>query len=593
MSGHKITGFLGIIPRTSERLLPDLAAQIAQNVSLTSGEIRPTKRPYAVHYPLVVEQKFAAYRAWDGTTEKWRTWPVDVDVAKGSQSPDVEARYYWTGDTCPRYAKFSLFGTTDWALGMPAPVAALGVAQAGGTGATVSRFYLYTFINDLGEESAPSPVSALTTGKVDATWTLSGFSAAPTNDRAVNYNTGTLKQRLYRTAGTLSGFQLVAERTASASDWVDTTLDAAMLGDDLITDGWLVAPTDIKGMISLPNGAMAAFRKNQLLFSEPYQPHAWPLAYRYNTESEIVGISAFGTTVVVCTKTRPYVADGVTPDVVTMQAVTDIWPCLSKGSVCSVGDGVVFATKHGLAYIGLAGNNIVTRDIYAATDWEELNPGTMVCRSSNGRLYLLYLPTDGSQTQLLRIDVMEGKMTTSLEADANTLYVDPMNGELYTVKKEVYQYDSLYGSRNVFVWKSKQIELPNPVNFGAGLIEWIGTMSQTEVQSAYALRQAVIDSNQAVVSSGTAVGALNQVGFNTDPINGANGIEELPIVSEFLNYTLLDKDDNVIAALDIIPGQMFRLPAGYKKDVFSHQLSGNVRVRYLKVAETPMGLKDV
>jgi hypothetical protein len=586
MGGHKITGFLGILPRTSERLLPDMAAQIA-------GEIRPTKQPYLVHNPGVVGEKLAAYRAYNGTTEKWRTWPIDVDVARGSLSPDVEQRYYWTGDSCPRYATFTNWGTTDWALGLPAPTGALTAAPSGGTGATESRFYAYTFINSLGEESAPSPVSALATGKVDATWTISGFSAAPTNDRTVAYNQTSLKQRLYRTVGSAGAFQLVAERTASTANWSDTVTAAAMLGDDLISDGWSLPPLNLKGLISLPNGAMAGFYNNQLCFSAPYQPHAWPSSYRYQCESEIVGIAAFGTTVVVCTKTRPYIADGVEPSVVTLQSVTDVWPCLSKGSVCSVGDGVVFATKHGLAIIGMQGNKILTTGIFAATDWGELGPETMVCRSANGRLYLLYKQSGGSQTQLLRVDLLEGGMATTLSANANTLYTDPMTGELYVVKKEVYLYDGLYGSRNTFVWKSKQIELADPINLGAGLIEWIGTMPTTEVQAAYALQQAAVAANQAIITPGLAVGAFNQVGLNTDPINGATGINEPPSLAERLTYSLLDKDDNTLFSAQILPGAVFRMPGGYKKDVVCHQLVGNVRVRYLKVSETPIGLKGL
>lgn len=592
MSGHKITGFLGLIPRTAERLLPDMAAQVAENVILTSGEIRPMREPYMVYVPTVVAEMQAAYRAYNGTTEKWRTWQIDVDVATAPISPDVELRYYWTGDSCPRYATFTNFGTTDWALGLPGPAAAVTVTPSGGTGATVSRFYVYTFINDKGEESAPCPVSALTTGKVDGTWTISGLSATITNNRAANYNTSGLKQRLYRTAGNNASFQLVAERTASASNWADTVTDAAMMGDDIISSGWDLPPVDMKGLISLPNGAMAAFRGNTLMFSEPYQPHAWPISYRFQCESEIVGIAAFGTTVIACTKTRPYIADGVEPSAVTMQSVTEVWPCLSKRSVCSVGDGVVFATKHGLAYIGLSGNSIISKDIFTVEEWGPMDPASMITRVANGRLYLLYQPMDSTQKQLLRIDRGEAAQVTRIAAKGNTMYVDPLDGELYLVGKEVYLHDSLYGSRNVFAWKSKEIELQRPENFGCGLIEWVGTMSETEIQAAYALRNADIAANQLVINAGLNVGAYNQLGFNDQPINGSNTIEEPSSVSEFVTYTLFDHDVPVIS-LDVLPGRMFRLPAGYKSDVIAHQIVGNARVKYIKLASTPKELAGV
>lgn len=592
MSGHKITGFLGLVPRTAERLLPDMAAQIAENVNITSGELRPMRQPYMVHAPSVQADMFAAYRAFDGVTEKWRTWQADIDVVKGSLSPDVEARYYWTGDACPRYANFTNWGSTDWALGLPGPVSALTVAPSGGTGATVSRFYVYTFINALGEESAPCSASALATGKVDGTWTLSGFAASITNDRSVSYNQAGLKQRLYRTAGDNASFQLVAERAASASNWSDTTSDAAMLGDDLISTGWLPPPVGLTGIISLPNGALAGFYKNQLCFSEPDQPHAWPMSYRTEMESEIVGIAAFGTTVVACTKTRPYVATGTDPSVVTMEAVSDVWPCLSKRSVCSVGDGVVFASKHGLAFVGLSGNSILTKAFFTVEEWEPMTPSSMVCRVANGRLYLLYSPAGGASSQLLRLDVGDTMQLTSLSGKCNTLYVDPLNGELYLVSKEVYIFEGLFGSRSSFVWRSKEIELAQPVNFGAVLIEWEGTLTAIEVQAAYAIRQAAMANNQAGITAGVDVGALNQLGFNTDPVDGSSRLTEPTDVEEFVKYSLFDHDE-LVASRDVLSGELVRLPGGYKSDVVTHQIEGNVRVKYLKIAETPKGLSQL
>lgn len=41
MAGIRIVPFLGMLPRTAERLLGDGAAVDAENVNLSSGEIRP------------------------------------------------------------------------------------------------------------------------------------------------------------------------------------------------------------------------------------------------------------------------------------------------------------------------------------------------------------------------------------------------------------------------------------------------------------------------------------------------------------------------------------------------------------------------
>lgn len=645
---HKITGFLGMLPRTAERLLPDMVATIAQNVNLTSGEIRPLMKPMEIVASNDL-QNLTAYRAYNGTTEKWRRWTLDVDVARGPYPPDVEQRYYWTGDGCPRYATFTNFGTTDWALGLPKPTAKPSVTHTGGVGSAVTRVYRYTYYQpSTGEEFGASPVSEPYTGKVDGTWTISNFSSSPPNSgtftgvyaagstvcttptphfnrvgdvvvinsadctvtaatsltytvagdvsaytgwaRKVAWNTAGLYQRLYRSAGTNASYQLVAERAVSTANWTDTLSDADIMGDELISEDWEPPHVNLKGLICLPNGATVGFYENELWYSEPYQPHAYPPRYRYQTESQIVGIAAFGTTVVAATETRPYTFDGVTPDAVTPDAKSKIWPCKSKRSVSSAGDGVVYSTDSGLAYIGQGGSNIFTRPFYTVEEWRELGPSTMMVRVIDNRVYILHTPSGGATKQILRLDMGEQAALTTLTGDYNALYADPLNSYLYLVGKTVDQWDAYYGTRYDWVWKSKEIELPEPTNFGAAKIEFVQTMSETEIQSAYAIRNATIAANEVVIAAGINVGAFGQAEMNGDPINGATSLLPVPELPEYLTYTLYSKGRPVFSKA-LSSSDAFRLPAGFKTDAISHQLSGNVHVKSIKVAETMTGLK--
>ncbi|MCL5459966.1 hypothetical protein M3M33_15115, partial [Loigolactobacillus coryniformis] len=86
---------------------------------------------------------------------------------------------------------------------------------------------------------------------------------------------------------------------------------------------------------------------------------------------------AYGTTVVACSKGRPYVATGAEPASVTMDSVDKVWPCLNKRSVISIGDGVLYATTYGLAYVGMGGAAIWTDALYTREEWVPLNPGGM------------------------------------------------------------------------------------------------------------------------------------------------------------------------------------------------------------------------
>jgi len=71
MSGHKITGFLGVTPRTSKRLLPDMGAQIAQNIQLYSGEIKPIKKTALTHSPSVESTGAASTQHSADVPRRW------------------------------------------------------------------------------------------------------------------------------------------------------------------------------------------------------------------------------------------------------------------------------------------------------------------------------------------------------------------------------------------------------------------------------------------------------------------------------------------------------------------------------------------
>ncbi len=648
MGAIKITGFLGEIPRTAERLLPDTAAQEAENVNLTSGEIRPVRPAKTAFTPAGEGPFLAAYRAVYGESEKWRAWPIDVDVAKAPFDVEVEPRYYWTGDGPPRYATFTSFGTTDYALGLTAPTAKPASSAAGGVGTTVDRTYCYTFYQPAtGEESAPSPVADIASGKVDGTWTISNFSGAPANSgtytgvfasgvttctspsahnlrtgdlvvinsvelvatvtsatvfkvtgdysaytawaRDAVWNTAGLYQRLYRTSGTAATFQLVAERAVATGNWTDTLTDAQILGDELISADWQLPPENLRGLIALPNGALCGFAGNLLCFSEPYQPHAWPLNYRYGTDFPIVSIANYGTTVVAGTSAYPFVFTGNEPAVVAPERVDNAWPCLSKRSMASVGDGVVYSTTYGVAYVGLAGPTIFTKSLFTREEWQPLNPSSMVCAYSEGRLFIAYTPV-GQMTRTLIVSPGEASSLVRYNQSPAELYADPSNGLLYQVGSTVDLWDAGEGLRMVFNWLSKEIELPEPVNFGAAKVEFASLLSDADRVQAQANYVADLAFNQVIIDSKDQVGAYNDDDFNAIAVDGSHLIVPR-LASDWLSLTLYSRDGE-FSNTTVFDDQAFRLPSGFKSDILSIRLTGNVRVKSVKLAESMIGLKQ-
>lgn len=242
----------------------------------------------------------------------------------------------------------------------------------------IATSYVYTFVNDIGEESGPSPASA-TILKDDGTsitvttptTVQSGFSA--------DYNVET--KRIYRavTGNTGTAFLFVAEIPLSQADYVDELTDSE-LGDPLESEDWDLPPDDMKGIIALPNGIMAGFRRNQLCLSAQNRPHAWPVRYRLNTDTDIVAIGNIDNTVVLGTQAFPYVATGNDPSAYSMSKLEVPQACVSKRSLAYLTSiGVVFASPDGL--IAISGNGRVsnlTESIFTRKQWQALGPETIL-----------------------------------------------------------------------------------------------------------------------------------------------------------------------------------------------------------------------
>lgn len=566
----KLSPFGGIAPRTGKRLLPDGFAEIASNLKLQSGELRPLNQPGAVYMPLTPKSAppETIFRARNGANSKaWFTWPIDVDCVRVPLATDVESRFCWTGDGPPKMATFTAATTgadnypvlaSELSLGIPTPQTAPGVSHSGGTGSAATRFYRYTFFSILGEESSPSPVSAEITGKVDGTWAITAldevpansgvgtatvtrftntalkhwlrvgdevyFGSAPTVARTVTalpsatafdvtgadisaetswtrktpWNTSSMVKRLYRTTGTTGTWQLVNETgiAAATTTYNDTLTDAQIAGDELISEGWIPPPVGLKGLCVHPSGSLIGFVGNLLCASEPYQPHAWPEDYQLASGYNGVGVAVFGSSVVMATAGMPFVATGVEPASMSGEDVQGMYPCLSKPSVISVGNGVLYSSLHGLIMVGSQGVGVFTEAWYSRDEWEHLNPDTMACATASGRVYVSY-ETDEGPTQML---VFDGPMHTTVSVQPSALYADVSDGELYVGGDDgVLLWDDDTKTALPGQWRSKELVFPSPVNLGAAKIDFDVAIDPLQRVAILAAIDAAIAYNEIVL----------------------------------------------------------------------------------------------
>lgn len=420
----------------------------------------------------------------------------ETDVLRSAVPGDTHDRYYWVSpSTVPSYNTRARIdgGDAPWKLGVTTPPTAPGVTPSGGSGSNVTRAYVATWVTAYGEESAPSPAT-LATNKVDATWAITVPARAAADDGGVGDDRNITLVRIYRTVTDTAGvatFFLVVEQSAATLSYNDTKTDAQITSNNqLQSTGWTPPPSDLEGWVLLPSGALAAWRENEVWFSEPYRFHAWPATYVQTTEYDIVGLGVVGQTLVVCTKGYPITFSGASPANMSPSKMANYEPCTSRRSVVSAPEGVYYASPNGLVLVagGVAQN--ITSKVMAKSDWNTLTDYSKIIAARFGTSYYAYsiasrpvFQEDAFEPDLIQLAAEEtqGILLDPTTSDGSvirltsptpleSLFTDPWSGEVLFVREgKVYWLDVAYGVEEYkpYLWRSKKFELPKAANLGA------------------------------------------------------------------------------------------------------------------------------
>lgn len=548
MAAFKFEQFSGVVPRTSPVHLEDNQAQIAKNLKLQSGDIRPWRSSDLVYSPSTTGTKtIYKFQAAVGTTPVWLEWTSDVDVVPGPVADLTDFRLYFTSDSFgPRKTNWALatgsgagaapYPNAWYELGVPAPTVAPTVSAAGTGAAPVeTRSYVYTYVTVFGavsEESAPSPATNVNANYSGDAVTISGFGAPPSGNYNFQY------KRIYRSVlgASSAGYQLVAEVPVSTTSYVDTksVLD---LGVSLPSLYYTPPPSGLRGLIAMPNGILAGFVGNQVWFCEPYLPHAWPVNYMLTTDYPIVGLGVFGNTLVVGTTRNPYIITGTTPTAMAQDKLPLVQPCVSKRSIASDESGVMYASPNGLVGIGGGSGAVITTALYTRDEWQAINPASLIGALYNN-MYFGFYNVSGvyNSVVLLRGD---NPPLVNFDASAKGVFVEPTTGTLHILSatdNKIYSLDTNTSSNTSFQWKSKKFLFPKPMNIAIG-----------QVHADYAYMAA---------HSGSSV-TINVYADDSLVYTG-NPTSDLP----------------------------FRFPAGTRAYVWEFEILGNVPVRRVNVATT-------
>jgi len=470
MNNILVNNFTGAVKLIDPRLLENNMATNAVNCELEAGTIAPIKAPLlektlgsttgSIFYNNNIAYEFVG----------------DCDII---ESPVIDSsdRMYATNGAAPFKTNATIYPLTR-PLGIERPTTPITVTGDNLSGAKVvaTVSYYYTNVTEWGEESAPSPESAVFElyDAIDAD--LSNI-AVP-----VDTNQHITKKRIYRLAVGTTGaeYQFLVEISSAITTYNDKTLTTD-LGDVCVTETWIAPPPTLKGLTYLGNGYIAGFDGNKVYVTEPYVPYAWPTGNMFSVAGTVVGLGHFGQTMVVCTDGKPVMLHGIDPRATSQENYPESYPCLSKRSIVSMLDCVVYASQRGLVLISAKGVQDLTQAIWSEADWLALNPSTIIGYTHKGRYYGLFSGTTKGFVIDFRSFLSGAKYPTVIDLDLS-LAGGIINGAvnfkddslhlaiLNTGVKNLYRYNGST-TKLPYEWVSKVFTSNKAVNMGAAMFD--------------------------------------------------------------------------------------------------------------------------
>ena len=380
---------------------------------------------------------------------------------------------------------------------------------------------------------------------------------------------------------------------------------------------------NMKGLITAQNNILVGFVGNELCFSEPGKPWAWPIKYRLIFDSPIVAISPIAGSIIVLTNSYPHLVSGSTPANMASARIDAPFPCTSKRGVVNVGYGVVFPTYGGLGiYNPSAGIDIVTKLVY---DWEawgtDLDSTTITASFYAGK----YFASHSAGSFIFEREDKVGGFFIDVPIEFSAAYYDSEYNKFYYISDQsgtLSEWDKLGTGLLPLEWKSKVIVTKDYINLGAARVvgDYSTPSEDTEIIVANNLLVPAINTalfalvtqlgtlNGPTSATLTTSGALNTMQVNGDPfftqdIAAAYAQNITPTATPIFTTVLKEvtgsypvsfrlwANKQLVCDVTVSNSDIFRLPPGYRADTFEFAVAGSARIRAIHIGETPFGLR--
>lgn len=597
MVAINLEGFGGMIPATDDRLLPNTNGALAENTWVYKGTLRGIHEPVSVYdcqAPLTRKVYRIPFQYFDKEhipDSFWMEFDVaDTDVVRSPTIGDSFDRYYWAhsqdiiaGEPYYNTRDRILNGDGPFLLGVPSPgTAPVVTSVTGGSGPTETRAYVYTWVTAYGEEGPPSlPVTY--SGNSDGTWnlTVTAPTGGDTTNRSLQYT------NIYRTITSSLGtatYYFVAQIPIATLSYADSiAMTVVSVQNIMKSTYWTAPPVDLEGLVSMPNGMIAGWRKNEIWFCEPYRPHAWPVAYTVSVEYPIVGCGVIGQTLIACTTGNPYAVSGINPSQMALSRLAQFEPCLSRGSIVSTPAGVAYASSNGLAIAQAGYVSVVSRQMIGKDDWQSLlSLPTVRASTLNGGYYCWGSVRQGCfDTEAFNSDAF-------LQDD----YTGAFTGAFIDVNDARVAYNRLAfpeePTDNVITdhWTGELFLLRN------GQVLWLD-ISESRVQGKYKWT-----SKRFNMQEKKNLGAM-RVWFDTNnDLPTLNPVPNLSMTQELADdqwgIVRVYADDRPVYLNELrTSGMIMRPPSGFKAQYYQIEIEARVAVSKIEVASTVKEMQNV
>lgn len=452
-----------------------------------------------------------------------------------------------------------------------------------------ARAYVYTWVSEYGEEGPPCPPT-IVNGWSNAVWTIETFCPS-VSDMGVDRNLKT--KRIYRTISAIGGetnYFFVAEIDINEGIYVDKeTDDIIALNNQLASTDWFGPPEDLQGMVGLPNGMAAGFRRNEVWLAEPFQPHAWPPRYVMTTEFPIVGLGVIGQALVIATKGTPAIAMGVSPAQMTLAKVLVPEPCISRGSIVSSDVGVLYMSNNGLIQVTQYGQAANITELWITRErWAELLPLKNIRAVKHSGSYFAFGTVSGSDTSVAQqgftIELTNqdkesftlypqvgghrigfSRLSSPWEVDIDNVDVDPWTGVCLLVQNGgIYYYDFTDPEPTIvpYKWRSKIYQQRSKHNFAVVRVFFDVPPGSPELSDER----------------------------NTDAVQTLADDQYLIVRT----YAELDGEMTLVTTRECRKsGELLRILSGFKTEFWQWEIEGRVRVSNFQVATSVKELSGV